>query len=837
MFLPVRFFSTGNYCRMGPENTEQHLPPGQSKKLLAFGLIAALTSLPITGTLASMDWVERAGELFYNALISFLEFVASIVAQAIFGSLGYIFTAGTEEFLFFTPPGQIPSLRSVWFDFVPIFWAIISLGGLVFFLGMMLFPEKEEADIYRFMERVLVAGIALLLMGPMFTFQVPVPSDSPVIGNNFVMLDLLSASIFAVNEIGAYIFPDEFTLRFMQGSINSIMGGLTALSGVAASIAAVALLGWKFALGVLLVVGTFYIVLAMRMLLIYTVYAMMPLFLALWVVDIGPLKYGKMVASMVFKLTAVLLLLGIIISGILATTSAIAGQDNTDDLNFTDGYNDAPSEDLIGDDGEIDDSETEDMDGGDHASTEAPSGFSRVLLQLFAWFGGLVLSIAMTTSLLGMVISMRGGSGTSSRMRQGRSPDAPTGPQVFGGGGSGGGGAGTAGAGAAGGGFVAGGGPGGGMDVDASEMGGGAGGAPIPTNPNEATITRSDEATFINPANSDEKVVMDDDGGASSFETDTGPEEVSLRDKASHAGKKAGSKTSDVVESKTGVDLGEKASSVREAGQSVYDRVPAPVKKAGNLSKRAGGAYWSVFKQPDVASSLGEAHRIARESPIGHPDKGGSDGEGGAVDPEDSTNIPEGGPDGDDDGPDDTTRSEADGEDVNDFMGEAGGSPDDSESSDEVHETDGENVDTDGEDVESELGSADDLNLPEGKDSVVATLEDHDISSPAGHEGFTKFEQKGGNEYGGSTGQDTVDVDGGDSVSGSSDSNRPEDLNLPEGKDSVVATLEDHDISSPAGHEGFTKFEQKGGNGYSEKDDQGTVVVDGNNSVSGSSKQ
>jgi hypothetical protein len=41
--------------------------------------------------------------------------------------------------------------------------------------------------------------------------------------------------------------------------------------------------------------------------------------------------------------------------------------------------------------------------------------------------------------------------------------------------------------------------------------------------------------------------------------------------------------------------------------------------KGMNLAKRGGKAYASVFKQPDVGSSLGEMGRIARESPIGDP--------------------------------------------------------------------------------------------------------------------------------------------------------------------------------------------------------------------------
>lgn len=646
---------------MGSEEPEKYLSPDQPKKLLAFGVIAALTSLPFAGVSLPFHIHERIGQAILDAGTTVIEFVASLITHAIFGTLGFLFTAGTREFLFFAPPGQLDSLSSVWMDFLPIFWGILPVTGAVFFLGMMLFPEKEEADIYRFMERTLVAVFALIVTSPVFTFEVHVPGG----GHNEVqVLDLFSAAVFAVNEIGLHIFPSSYSLDFMQGSVNVLMGGAAAVIGGAGVIVGVAYLGFKFALGVLLVVGTFYVVLAMRMLLIYTVYAMMPLFLALWVVDIGPMKYGKMVTSMVFKLTAVLLLLGIIISGILATTSAIAGGDSDDDLAFNDSYNndgDMPA-------GAVDEDEDPE-DGVDMSSGDPPTGLTKVILQIFAWFGGIVLSIALTTSLLGMVISMRGGSGMKSRMRQGRTGDAPTGPQVFGGGGGGGGGGGAG----------------------AAAAGGAAGGAA-----GSVVARGNDGGTVVNPANSDESAVVGDDGNVSTFdspapEPEAGSEGVPIRDKVDNltggrvsnakdkventkdrvefgaeasdvvgdaagdhveeamtkdgtsigqrAGEKLGGDKGAVYGGMAGAAAGKAAGKISNAGITAAGKVPKAAMKGANLAKRGGQAYWSVFKQPDVASSLGETARIARESPIGKPDEPDTVPEDGPVDPEDAEDF------------------------------------------------------------------------------------------------------------------------------------------------------------------------------------------------------
>lgn len=603
---------------MDIDTSKDYLTSGQSKRLFAFGVLAALTVIPLLSVDSSQIGVfasahgglEKLVELVLQGFQRFFNWMFSLIAVSIFGVLGFLFTAGTYEFLFFKAPSQVPELRHVWRDFHPLFWMILPVSGAAFFLGQQLFPEKEEADIYRFMERTLVAVVALVVTAPAFNFPIP------TLGGDIVSVDLFSAAVLAVNEIGKHIFPSSYSLVFLADSINSLMGGITVITGLGGTIIAAALLGTKFAIGVILTVAAFWLVLAMRMLLVYTVYAMMPLFLSLWVVDIGPMQYGKMVASLVFKLTAVLLLLGVVISGILATTSAIAGQGTDSELGFVDGktYDDSVDSNvengIVGEDGTI----NEDT-AGETASSGPPAGFTKVLLQMFAWFGGIVLVIALTTSLLGMVISMRGGGGTSSRMRQGRNPDAPAGPQVYGGGSGGGGGAGAG-------------------------AGGGAAAGTVTTTDDGSTILKTE----------DQGTVIDEDGSMSTFAPDPEnpeAEPVTLGDKADHvtggrvtqAKQKAGAAKQKVNDKADAIDerasergdqfeenrsdstVGRTVGKVGNAAISTGGKMPKAGLRAGNLAKRGGKAYGSVFMTDGAMASVGEMGRIARESPIGHPDK------------------------------------------------------------------------------------------------------------------------------------------------------------------------------------------------------------------------
>jgi len=485
---------------------------------------------------------------FLGVLLDLTAFVLTVLTSALFGLIGTLFTKGTEAFLFFRPPNSVPQLEEMWADFFFVYVAVLPLIGASFWLMSMLFPHNEDADPLRFVERAFLSAVALIATAPIWaTFE----------AQNVSGMDLFSACVYAVNTVGQYIFPSTYNLNFFEHGIGTLGGAVGATLGTTGGILALILLGWFFGLAILLTVLTFYAVLAMRMLLVYTVYAAMPLLLAMWIIDVGPGKYANMVASIIFKVTAVLLLFGIVISAILGTTSAIAGggveeadrikqwtsngtvpanatvenlENPYDPQNasidgdepdykptslegnqvavenleeglsivgpiysgtietihensyggpvnvggktyvilFEGGHRTVLGADTVvtvvedgGNEGSSSNSSSSstgsansvgvnsntgmNSNGADNASgvlNDQPqigtgtdgAGFVLVMIQMFSWVGGIVLSIALTTSALGMVISMRGASGTASRLRQGRSGDAPTGPQTYGGG-------------------------------------------------------------------------------------------------------------------------------------------------------------------------------------------------------------------------------------------------------------------------------------------------------------------------------------------------------------------------------------------------------------------
>lgn len=545
----------------GHSQGETYTSPNQSRKLAAFSAITALAVVPL-----SADQGTTVVSVVF-------EFIATVIAKVVFGIVGFLFAKGTEQFLFFPPPARIVALNQSWNDFAFLFAALLPVVGSAFFLGQMIFPEKEEADIYRFIERSLVAGIALVITGPLGTISVEV-------GNNEYYLDLFSASVAAVNEIGKYIFPPSYSMNFLAGNLNAIMG---AIAGVIVAFAAVAAakVAIGFLISVVIVIGTFWLILAMRMLLVYTVYAMMPLLLVLWIVDIGPMQYGKQVSVFVWKITALLLLFGIVISGVLSVSNTIATQDNAalyeGDPPDQEGYISGNGSVNPAIQGQYDTGGGTASDGSyENGMINNPdagtNGASRALFQLLAWFGGPATIIGVTVSLGSVLISgLSGGQSggrrgsSESRTQRVNQTQSSGGQKLFGGG-----------------------------------------------NDGTATATNGQGDTIIQDG--DDSVTINNDGDfEASTDNSPQPDAVPLRNKAGHQVKRADSALGGY-----GQRTVDEAKSI---GKGRYERVPDSVKTGMNLLKRGGSAYTSVLAEDTAYDSLTETHRIATESDILQPPK------------------------------------------------------------------------------------------------------------------------------------------------------------------------------------------------------------------------
>lgn len=526
-----------------------------------------------------------------EAVQDFFIWLMNSLMTAIFGVVGKLFLMGTEKFLFFTPPTQVPGLNEIWMKSFWLFWSLLTLSMASFFLAMQLFPYSPKTDPYRMGERIL-AGVVMV----------------------FVSRPLLGQIVELHNVFGKWIMPSSYNIQFLASGVEAIAGGV---GGVIAAAVFAILADWS----VLFSVAMFYIILAMRMLLIYTVYGLFPLFAALWIVDVGPGKYGKMVAEIAFKLTAILLVMGILVSGILGVTGAIAGQSTTDNVEFADDTQMG----VVSEDG---------TEGGVFAGgTSSSVDVTQILAQIFAYFGGIWLSTSLVTGSLGMLISMRGGGGAGGR----------------GGGGAAVGGAGAgAGAGAGGQGGVVvqdqGGqtlikgddgtgvsiGPDGsvntfsGSSVGQAGAAGGMGGmdaAPEPT-----TVADFDTSTPLSEkgahmaGQAGEKLAGARDSIGGSLESAGDSIMGGAANRDSKLGAEAQTFAGDSVKRLgSGIQDYASGSKLFDKAKGTWDKVPGSgqMEKAAAMGAAGAMAYHQVFKQKGVRASVAESKRMAEESKYG----------------------------------------------------------------------------------------------------------------------------------------------------------------------------------------------------------------------------
>lgn len=598
--------------------------------------------------------------LLERALQRMWENIIYGLLHGMFGAVGILFSAPVEYILTgFPTPGSLGGLGELWVSLIPVYWGILTIGGMVYFGGSMLFPEAEEADPFRFGERVLVSTVVLVATSPMLPSADWLPGDSA---------DGYSMAVYLVNNVitDHILAQSSFNINFVENSFGQLLAAQAA-SGLIVGVGAIAVLytGGGFLVGILITVGLFYVLLSMRMILIYTVYGLMPLLLAMWVVDIGPFKYAKTTAEMVFKLTAILLLLGIVIAGIMAATGAIAGGSHGESVSFADDLDEgeAPSEPIRNPDGTLNedafDQEPEANQQNSLATHDAIGSYiTMLMLRIFSYMGGMVLVVALTTSALGMAISMRGASGIKRRMRQGRNADPQGGGNmsVFGGGG------------------------GGNQDIP-SEL--------------QGSVESDGDSTFMVTDDGTGVVFDSEDGSISTFDAQEPDQGTPLTEKLDYA---TGGKLSDMKEGyenskerveewsesgavegpsqedgtgpgftpvddprKTGQNVAKKTSDMvrgvaskftspekafsygnnagaaagfgsYKAGKAV-NKAATGIKnstaaqsaakaglQAGNYMKRGGKAYGSIYAQPDARSSIGETARIMRESDILDPE-------------------------------------------------------------------------------------------------------------------------------------------------------------------------------------------------------------------------
>lgn len=287
-------------------------------------------------------------------------------------------------FLFFPNPSTIGGLDELWMTSLTAFVVIWMIAALSWMGTLEVFPYNENVTPWRFIDRSLIAFITVIISRPALT----------------LLIEL-------VDMIGRYIFPSDFGIALFN---NGLQSGLGILTGTGALyMTALVILYSASTMVILLFLG----VLSMRALMVYTIYATFPIWMALWIVDEGPLKFGNMISQVVFRGFAMLLAVGIFVSAILATGGAIAGYDNSDaTATEADDGGRIAQEHL---------STANYQSNGALSASEEAEVRNDFALRIIALFGSLWAAFGITSSMLGMMISVGGSAAarSSGRLQRG----------------------------------------------------------------------------------------------------------------------------------------------------------------------------------------------------------------------------------------------------------------------------------------------------------------------------------------------------------------------------------------------------------------------------------
>lgn len=278
---------------------------------LSGSAMAGLTPvLPVMFTLMPLKaWFPILGPV-KNAITE----VFDNLTTSLFELFGVFFVGLLRPMLFFTPPGEIEALNTYYDSLLGLFVVLLFLGSAVYVFTAMLYPDSDKSSFFRLGERAIAGIFALFTIRPIFDLTVVI-----------------------TNGVGRYLLGDSYSIEFIGAGFKELAkaGGAEALG-----IFVFAIFG---SISTLFTVGLFYVVLAMRMLVVYAAYALLPLLIGMWIVDIGPMKYANQGASLIFKGVSILLIFSILIPGVLAAGDAIGGQsaqeqvDILNDSNTTNG--------------------------------------------------------------------------------------------------------------------------------------------------------------------------------------------------------------------------------------------------------------------------------------------------------------------------------------------------------------------------------------------------------------------------------------------------------------------------------------------------------------------
>jgi len=372
------------------------------------------------------------------------------------------------------------------------------------------------------------------------------------------------------------MYPETYYLDLNFNSIRDSIAS-AGLSGMAAVIFA-----WIFSTTLiitwLLILG----MLGMRILLIYTFYALFPIIIAGWIVDVGPAKYVRMFSGLMIKLTVFLLAIEVILAAVLGVGGAIitadggggaelASEDIAEDPYDLQGEYLGPDEDQRKSSGAYAGDTSGSLDSGSQDFGSSPSTFTTTWIQIFTYLSAQWICIVLIAMTLGSTIS----TGFSS-LAKGQTLSSQFAGKIQNG-----------------------------LSKKLDEKGiGDFGGNKVSTDGDKTSIETGGG-----------EVTIDNHGNVSTTESSTiseAPSQKTIKGEVENMTDKM------TLGGYSKVKKG--ATKVGGEMKDVGGDVPV-VGSAGRLISRSGKAYGRILKAPNMAASMGETLDILRESPIAHPNK------------------------------------------------------------------------------------------------------------------------------------------------------------------------------------------------------------------------
>lgn len=322
--------------------------------------------------------LSDVGGFLSDLIWDFVRALVNLFTTGLLDAVGLIYSTGAEYFLFFQNPYGIAELNDYWYDTLPLFAFIAIAMTIVYFLTMILLADEDKAQPQRMIARLIRASIYV-----------------------FISKELVAFFVTLTHQISFAVYPASYTFQAGAGIAEQIVA--------TAGNAFVALAFAAVSTGSLILMGmVFFTILAIRMLIVYVVYAIFPVIMGFWIVDVGPAKYGKTFADIALRGMAAMLVVGLLISGFIAVGDSIADPDTIDGgLAATEDQGVASLVETESDDTIV-------MATGRHASTTPQSADGGAfqsdylfnhLVALMMYLGVMFLSITTILSVGGVVIS------------------------------------------------------------------------------------------------------------------------------------------------------------------------------------------------------------------------------------------------------------------------------------------------------------------------------------------------------------------------------------------------------------------------------------------------